>query len=242
MNTYPPPAGAYAFPAQAGTRRDAFSLIELLVVVSIIAILAGILLPAVSLVRDAARGTVCRNKLRQIGMAEISYAGDHDGSFPPTNLSTTAPGYSTNGWDNLLSKAGVVEEGTNGYGIQKGLFRCPVVLDSQIQHGGGYAPVRTWTMANHRYKSGPNSESYRLGMPGSLVLVVETWFGPAATPYRPYSTHNEAVCARCLNWSVTSQGVGAPRHRGLVNAVYIDGHVDGRRQMELAADVSAWGH
>jgi prepilin-type N-terminal cleavage/methylation domain-containing protein len=58
-----------------------FTLIELLVVVSIIAVLASLLLPAISLVKTAARGTTCVNVLRQYQMANSSYCGDNDGRF-----------------------------------------------------------------------------------------------------------------------------------------------------------------
>ncbi|MBN8527075.1 MAG: prepilin-type N-terminal cleavage/methylation domain-containing protein [Planctomycetes bacterium] len=57
----------------------AFTLIELLVVVSIIAVLAALLLPAISVVRDAARKTVCASNLRQWAGAMIAYTTDNDG-------------------------------------------------------------------------------------------------------------------------------------------------------------------
>ena len=77
-------------PGVADSNRGGFTLIELLVVIAIIAILAAMLLPALSLAKQQAQATKCMSNMRQLTLGFIQYCGDFNGRFPVNDEGLTA--------------------------------------------------------------------------------------------------------------------------------------------------------
>jgi prepilin-type N-terminal cleavage/methylation domain-containing protein/prepilin-type processing-associated H-X9-DG protein len=72
----------HGFPRPSGANRRGFTLVELLVVIGIIALLIGLLLPALSRAREQAKAVKCLSNLHQLGIAAFAYAADNHGSLP----------------------------------------------------------------------------------------------------------------------------------------------------------------
>ncbi len=84
------------FPQKPLRVSDAFTLIELLTVIAIIGVLAGIMLPVLGTVRESARVTHCQSNLRQIFIALMMFVDDNKGKLPGKLTGAQPSRYSTN--------------------------------------------------------------------------------------------------------------------------------------------------
>jgi prepilin-type processing-associated H-X9-DG protein len=221
------------------------------VVIAIVAILAGMLLPAVNAVRAAARSSICLTSLRQIGLGFAGYAEDWDGVLPPVKL--TAASF----WTNLVPPYLDKPNPTMGIGYVNGSQRflaCPEWKGWQTAgtwvSGPGYGhnayldggPAWSAAAAHSNFIDlaawGANCRSWTMNavtLPAQRVLVVDgtTWNTGGWSQYN--AGHTAAPGAWYDTGSATSQGV---RHRGSANAVFADLHAQGRpwSQLRLGLD------
>ncbi|MSU60136.1 MAG: prepilin-type N-terminal cleavage/methylation domain-containing protein [Pedosphaera sp.] len=162
-NTNPPRKQPATAVKSARSSPLGFTLVELLVVIALIAILAALLLPALSRARDRAQGIVCLNNARQLTVAWTLYADDHNGRLAynlggDLKRETVAPRTNLN-WVNGILTWELDEDNINTATITSaslapyanrnlGIYRCPSdhVLSTVQRNAGWNARVRSYSM------------------------------------------------------------------------------------------------
>ncbi|NLZ63239.1 MAG: type II secretion system protein [Lentisphaerae bacterium] len=155
-----------------------FTLIELLVVIAIIAVLASMLLPALSKARQKARTLDCSSKLRSIGVAQLMYADDNSGYIPPYRDYATPEKF----WFYLTNSAGFLTPylgtGTDsslqyiGYASTKYKVRSKLICPEVVQPADDTAV----------FAYGFNDHFFNPGLGGGLAAQLNTnWRHPSET-------------------------------------------------------------
>ncbi|MBI1755990.1 MAG: DUF1559 domain-containing protein [Fimbriimonas ginsengisoli] len=206
----------------------AFTLTELLVVISIIAIVAAILFPVFARSRNAAKKTSCLANLHQIGLANQLYASDFGDLNVPTQIGETPVVY----WLVMLQP----------YAKSLGPFRCPdEPLDlrmSSPQPGyPGGMPERwsyNYAINDVRDSTGKNAgaASYSNSLfaaPATMIFAVDGWPTASEPPVKP-ERHEISWQQGSRDAAHTALEDGNPRHNENFGIVFCDGHVVVRRR------------
>lgn len=221
----------------------AFSLIELLVVIAIIALLAGMLLPTIAMVREAARCVNCISNQRQVMLATVAYADANDGMTPPCDGLPDQQGrypYIRLMRQGYMEDSFILVGDTTGWNWvqlrQTNPFQCPSVRPAQPNMNQSYGQLLNadWSALGLKPLTFTFQGSYRLSaLYPTMPYVTETV--DENTPTRGTWWVNGAT------WSPTT--LMRLTHRGRAVASWTDGHVGARSQAQLRTEdqvLKAW--
>jgi len=233
--------------------RQGFTLVELLIVITLIGLLAGLLFPVLTAAFDAGNNITCQNNLKEIASAVLAHASQHHGRIPPAVV--LEPGDDTVGvwWCNLLVQRGYISAentvGLDGRTEEPTVLLCPAGIDKRV----------TWA-TNPESPADDDAQGWaRLGNVSRTADCSYYWNGSwqGESAYRAFPsimvepdqdpkgfTHNLSEIRRRTRLVMVTDGVWtnaisagsrgriAARHPGSygrrcrTNIVFYDGHVE----------------
>ncbi|MFA9480127.1 type II secretion system protein [Phycisphaerales bacterium AB-hyl4] len=235
------------------TRFAGFTLIELLVVISIIAVLVGILLPALAHARAAARRAVCGSNIRQLAIANTTYAVDHRDHFVPGMIEPTSIYINLRRWHGERDHENEAFDPTRGplwpYFQVDELKECPSFDDyvdepgqnAAFESGGGGYGYNGQYVGTNNLNTVENTAGARVdwfARPTQTVMFTDAAFSrtiagsPALIEYSfatpPQNSFGDAYPAIHF------------RHHGRASVAWLDGHIS-LEQLDFTRAAPAYG-
>jgi len=210
----------------------AFTLIELLVVIAIIAILAAMLMPALSRAREAAYQASCQSQLKQVGLGMRLYGNDNSEFIPPWNPRPDSVRPAKGSWCQVLF------DYVNGQGS---LWCCPGSKEAPADHLNSYPdPWGTWGSKMYWAQTiGINGVGFyknvvRMGdlVHPTLLIYSADGTGRSASNYSPYNGNGWRYM-RAEVHPDSSMSMYPHHAEQTINLQMVDGHVESHDKEEV---------
>lgn len=231
----------------------AFSLIELLVVISTVALLLGLLLPSLNMAREQTRRTVCLNNLRQMALAAQSYAAVYDDHYPLAyynrriDETTRLFSWDFTSWRQWTDAGAVtqVEPGLlwTGRTIEK-IQQCPAfdgAHNAMADPFTGYNYNTSYIGLDDTLSPENSAKTTDVRRPAETALFGDgqsTDGGANKYMRAPFSHPGDTL----LPDSARYAGAQGYRHQGQTNAAFCDGHAEPWSEIHTETDPSAKNH
>ncbi len=201
-------------------RHRGFTLIELLIVVVIIAILAGVLLPALNKTRNTAQTTACKNKQKQLYTSLCLYHEDHK-SMPLTSMYRAANNSGETNWSYFLASGGYLKAATAG---KAPVWRCHVATPGDTNN----SHINTSWQQSYGLATRFQGESANLGGKGIRLGAVSN---SSDWPFFADSVHTNKK--QWFKIDGSDARVCVTRHDKTANVAFLDGSVRSETRSSL---------
>lgn len=216
----------------------AFTLVELLIVIAIIAVLATLLIPVVKDMLKKSQAVACASNLRQIGGLTGIYAIDHDDRFPPA--------WTGNGmWLDILiaetQYGGNLTKARAAMSARRGFWRCPIRLKTDDEYSAIFDKNNGLYTANDHwwYNYGINYVGLTPVVNGLPAPIRRVAVGkPSQCIYVADADIDDGLCPWLIH-SGWASAFPSARHQGKGNVLWVDGHVSAESLSWLTSSANA---